>query len=206
MKKHTLESLEAEGYRIRNVKITDVFLGFDDLDFFTLRLILAGYEGDFVYGGYCLGNKCLSPSNEMEVTVSKEGMESVMRILDVADASDLIDLKGKYVRTAEKNREEGIKIIGNIIQDKWFDYGTFFYPDSKTTESYGPCHQYVSSSCVDGSCSVARALAEGSLPLRNLACEKCQKKKNKGCDDCALNGTPVCIKSIESEEKRSDET
>lgn len=206
MKKHTLESLEADGYKIRNAKITNVFLGFDEHDCFTLYLMLEGNGWGIAYGGYCLGNGCLSPSNDFAANASAKGMESVMRILKVVGVSHLCDLKGQYVRTAEKGYEGIIKIIGNILEDKWFDYGTFFDSESTQVENKGPCHRYVSSSCVDGSCSVARAMAEGSIPLRNLACEKCQKKKNKGCDDCALNGTPVCMKSIESEEKRSDET
>ena len=35
-------------------------------------------------------------------------------------------MKGKYIRIAHKGFGSSVKIIGNIIKDKWFDYGTFF--------------------------------------------------------------------------------
>lgn len=55
MKKYTLETLEAEGYQIRNAKIMNVFFGFDDHDCFTLRLALKGDGWGADYGGYCPG-------------------------------------------------------------------------------------------------------------------------------------------------------
>lgn len=40
--------------------------------------------------------------------------------------SELLKLKGKYIRIAHKDLGSTIEIIGNIIKDKWFDYKTFF--------------------------------------------------------------------------------
>ena len=40
--------------------------------------------------------------------------------------SDLLKMKGKYVRIAHKGLGNSIKIIWNIIKDKWFDLESFF--------------------------------------------------------------------------------
>lgn len=40
--------------------------------------------------------------------------------------SDLLRMKEKYIRVAHKGLGSSIKIIGNIIKNKWFDYETFF--------------------------------------------------------------------------------
>ena len=45
---------------------------------------------------------------------------------DVVGVSRLEDMQGKYVRVAIKGWGSTIKIIGNIINDRWFDYKTFF--------------------------------------------------------------------------------
>ena len=43
--------------------------------------------------------------------------------------------KGKYVRVATKGWGSTVKIIGNILEDKWFDYESFF--DDKEKEEAG---------------------------------------------------------------------
>ena len=37
-----------------------------------------------------------------------------------------VSLKGKYVRVATKGWVNPIKIIGNLIEDRWFDYESFY--------------------------------------------------------------------------------
>ena len=49
-----------------------------------------------------------------------------MRIMDTVGVEKFQDLKGKYVRVATKGWGDSVKIIGNIIKDKWFDVETFF--------------------------------------------------------------------------------
>lgn len=48
----------------------------------------------------------------------------------IASVSRLEDMKGKYVRVATKKWGDTVKIIGNIIKDRWFDYQSF-YADKK---------------------------------------------------------------------------
>lgn len=54
------------------------------------------------------------------------GMKAILTIMRVVGVDSLNDMKGKYVRVATKGWGETVKIIGNIINDEWFDYGTFF--------------------------------------------------------------------------------
>lgn len=58
--------------------------------------------------------------------ISEKGCEAIMRIMDTVGESELLNMKGKYIRVAHKGWGDTVKIIGNIIKDKWFDYGTFF--------------------------------------------------------------------------------
>lgn len=53
-----------------------------------------------------------------------------MRIMDIVGVSRLEDMEGKYVRVATKKWGDTVKIIGNIIKDRWFDYQSF-YADKK---------------------------------------------------------------------------
>ena len=53
------------------------------------------------------------------------GMESIARIMDTVGVAKLSDLKGKYIRAAITG-DKRLKIIGNIINNKWFDIESFF--------------------------------------------------------------------------------
>lgn len=45
--------------------------------------------------------------------------------MDTVGVAKLSDLKGRYIRAAA-TRDKRLKIIGNIINDKWFDIESFF--------------------------------------------------------------------------------
>lgn len=49
-----------------------------------------------------------------------------MRIMDTIGVANFQSLKGKYCRVAVKGWGDTVKIIGNIIDDKWFDPESFF--------------------------------------------------------------------------------
>ena len=49
-----------------------------------------------------------------------------MNIMNVVGVERFNDMKGKYVRVAIKGLGSPVKIIGNIIEDKWFDPELFF--------------------------------------------------------------------------------
>ena len=125
MKKYTQEQLTEAGYSIENALITNVDLSMADHGCLTLAMTLEGSGWGVVYGGYCLGKGYLGADDDF-FDGSAAGMEYLMRIMDTVGVEKLQDLKGKYVRVANKGWGSSVKIIGNIIKDKWFDTETFF--------------------------------------------------------------------------------
>lgn len=125
MKKYTQEQLTEAGYSIENALITNVDLSMADHGCLTLAMTLEGSGWGVVYGGYCLGKGYLDADDDF-FDGSSSGMEYLMRIMDTVGVEKFQDLKGKYVRVAAKGWGNPVKIIGNIINDKWFDAETFF--------------------------------------------------------------------------------
>ena len=108
---------------IENAKIIKVSLNMADHGCLTLDLILKGNGWGCVFGGYILGKGSLG-SKKFEG--SAKGMEAIMRIMDTIGVENLEDAKGKYVRVKLGDWGDSISCIGNIIEDKWFDYKEFF--------------------------------------------------------------------------------
>ena len=125
MKKYTQEQLIESGYRIENALITNVDLSMADHGCLTLVMTLEGGGWGVVYGGYCLGKGYLGADDDF-FDGSAAGMEYLIRIMDTVGVEKFQDLKGKYVRVADKGWGSSVKIIGNIIKNKWFDAETFF--------------------------------------------------------------------------------
>lgn len=137
MKKWTKKQLEANGYELKNAYIKNVSFGIKDYGFLFLTLTLEGdgwgvnYMCPSVGRKYYINGESIKDGNAANFEGYEGGAEAIVRILDVVDCFELESLKGKYIRAAIK-RGESVKIIGNIIKDQWFDYGSFF-DDMKTT-------------------------------------------------------------------------
>lgn len=125
MKKFTEEELKELGYELLNAEVANVSLNMKDHGCLTLSIALQGAGYGVVYGGYCLGKGYLGADDDF-FKGSAKGMEAIMRIMDVVGVESLEDMKGKYVRIANKGLGSSVKIIGNIISNKWFDYESFF--------------------------------------------------------------------------------
>ena len=125
MKKYTQEQLTEAGYSIENALITNIDLSMADHGCLTLAMTLEGSGWGAVYGGYCLGKGYLDADDDF-FDGSAAGMEYLIRIMDTIGVEKFQDLKGKYVRVATKGWGNSVKIIGNIINNKWFDAETFF--------------------------------------------------------------------------------
>lgn len=123
MKEWTKELLEKEGYTIENAKIGQADLSMRDRGCFTLSMPITGDGWGAVYGGYVLGKGYLGAT---QFKGSALGIESVMRIMDTVGVDTFHGLKGEHIRVATKGWGSPVKIIGNVIKDKWFDYDTFF--------------------------------------------------------------------------------
>lgn len=118
-----LDELIAAGYSVENAKITSVSLNMKDHGCLTLDMELEGAGWGVIYGGYCLGKGYLGAKEFMGID---KGVEAIMRIMNTVGVSDLFDMKGKHVRVASKGLGSTVKIIGNIVDDVWFDYEKFF--------------------------------------------------------------------------------
>jgi hypothetical protein len=122
---YTYDKLTESGYKIENALIENVDLSMADYGCLTLAMTLKGGGWGVVYGGYCLGKGYLGADDDC-FEGSAAGMEYLMRIMDTVGVEKFQDLKGKYVRVAVKGWGDQVKIIGNILKDKWFDAETFF--------------------------------------------------------------------------------
>lgn len=125
MKNYTYDKLTEAGYTIENALITNVDLSMADYGCLTLSMVLEGAGWGVNYGGYCLGKGYLGADDDY-FNGSAAGTEYLMRIMDTVGVEKFQDLKGKYVRVAIKGLGNPVKIIGNIIKNKWFDAETFF--------------------------------------------------------------------------------
>lgn len=122
---YTHDKLINLGYNIENALIKNVDLSMADHGCLTLAMTLDGGGWGVVYGGYCLGKGYLGADDDF-FDGSAAGMEYLIRIMDTVGVEKFQDLKGKYIRVATKGWGDSVKIIGNIIKDKWFDAETFF--------------------------------------------------------------------------------
>ena len=132
MKKLTQMELLQSGYQILNAKITDADLSMADQGVLIMRLALAGNGWSADYGGYVLGVGSLGAS---EFTGMPKGIEQIMRVMDTVGVAHFKELAGSYVRIAISRSGNGpVRIIGNIITDKWFDIADFFTEEPTNAE------------------------------------------------------------------------
>lgn len=122
MKIWTEEKLIEEGYNIRNAQIKGAELTMENCGCISLNIVVKGAGWGCVFGGYSLGHGYLGAK---EFSGYGPGMESIARIMDTVGVTKLSDLEGRYIRAATA-RDRRLKIIGNIINDKWFDIESFF--------------------------------------------------------------------------------
>lgn len=108
--------------RIENAKIISVDLSMADHGCLTLSMCLEGAGWGVIFGGRVLGKGYVGAK---DFKGSPKGIEEIMRIMDVVGSDTFNGMKGKYIRV-EVNGADFISKIGNIIEDKWFDYREFY--------------------------------------------------------------------------------
>jgi len=128
MKNWSTYELEEAGYKIENAKITNVDLSMADHGVLTLCMSLEGCGWGCVYGGYVLGKGYVGAK---EFEGSPKGMESIMRIMDIVGVDNFKDMEGKIIRVAIKGWRDTIKIIGNVLLNKWFDAESFYKDETE---------------------------------------------------------------------------
>lgn len=120
-----LENIE----EIKNAKIISTQITMADHGVLSFYLTLEGGGWGVGYGGYVIGHGYLGSK---EFSGDKgEGLEAMMRIMDVVGVDTWEDLAGKLIRVKCEGWGEPVKVIGNIMEDKWFDIDKFFKEKQK---------------------------------------------------------------------------
>ena len=91
----------------------------------TLRMVLDGGGWGCVYGGYVLGKGYVDADDDF-FEGSEQGMESIIRIMDVVGSHTFNGMEGEIIRVATKGLGSPVKIIGNALKEKWFDAESFY--------------------------------------------------------------------------------
>lgn len=123
MKTWTKDELITAGYHIVNAYIEAADLDMEDHGCLVLRMPMQLECGGVCYGGIALGHGYLGAK---EFSSNGSGLVYIMHIMDTIGVARFQSLKGKHCRVAVKSWGDTVKIIGNIIEDKWFDPASFF--------------------------------------------------------------------------------
>lgn len=107
-----LRTLNEENYVILNGKIENAILRHEE-DKLILRLVISGDGWGCNYGDYDL--------NDTEF----DGTRSLIDLMSTLQVEEFKELTDQYVRVAVENTEAPVRILGNIIYDKWFDYSNY---------------------------------------------------------------------------------
>lgn len=109
---------------IENVKITNTSITMEDHGALTFYITVEGAGIGVNLGGYCIGSGYLGAQ---EFTAeSGGGLVAMMNIMNVVGVHKWEDLKGKYCRIKTEGWGSTVSIIGNIIENQWFDVKKFF--------------------------------------------------------------------------------
>ena len=114
---------------IQNARIQSTSLTMADHGCLTFWLHLEGHGWGCGFGGYCIGFGYLGCTNFN--AENGDGLVAIMKIMDTVGVEEQEALKGKLVRVKTDGWGSGIKEIGNIIDDKWFNIETFFQDRQK---------------------------------------------------------------------------
>jgi hypothetical protein len=143
MKKLTQVELQHKGYQFQNAEISDVDTAISEDGVLRTYLVLSGNGWRIHYGGYAVG---VTNPSATEFQATAKGIELLMRLITLVGAKSVNGLVGKYVRVAVLPEVGEVKIIGNIVEDKWFDIEDFFKSEEKVSEpdTETPAEQSVS--------------------------------------------------------------
>ena len=111
-----------DSYKIENAQIIKVNLCMDN--YLTLQIALQGYKWYHTCESYIMGYR---RTETKYFDTADRSAEYIMKIMDTIGTYSLNEMKGKYVRVARKENEDQvpIRILGNIIDDKWIDIRKF---------------------------------------------------------------------------------
>ena len=114
--------------KILNAKIESVSLCFqNDILTFYLGLKIQGGAG-CCFGGYALDEYDKAEDRRLSISINPKCLEEIIKIVG---ASSWIDLMNKYLRVVDRGLGKSIAVIGNIMEDKWFNIEEFFQKAKK---------------------------------------------------------------------------
>ena len=114
--------------KILNAKIESVSCGTENsITTFGLDLKIQGGAG-CCFGGYALDEYDKAEDRRLSISINPKCLEEIIKIVG---ASSWIDLMNKYLRVVDRGIGESIAVIGNIMEDKWFNIEEFFQKAKK---------------------------------------------------------------------------
>ena len=122
---------------IRTARILDTAIVMGDHGCLTFDLMLEGNGWRVNYGGYAIAHGYRG-ATEFRAE-NGDGLEAMMLIMEVVGVDRWEDLKGKIIRAKSEWRSgSSVDIIGNIIEDKWFNIREFFATKTLTKKKQEP--------------------------------------------------------------------
>ncbi len=108
---------------IINARIANTTLGIEDHGVMTFWLHLEWPGAGQGLGGYMLDHT--DSENHDERIGHGHGIIAMRKILETVGVDSWEQLKGKLVRIKKNHRYDDPPILGNILDDKWFDLRGF---------------------------------------------------------------------------------
>ena len=104
---------------IENAVIESTMLGYEDHGIFTAFVFVKGSGLGCGFGGYRMDQ--WDEAKKERIAKNGYGLEFIKRVLAVVGAPTWEKLPGHHCRVETEGLGGGIRRIGNIIDDKWFD-------------------------------------------------------------------------------------
>ena len=108
--------------KIENMKISNTFLGRDN-GILTFYLVLEAKNGGVTIGGYALDRFDTFRNKRVADCRSFELIDEILKVVGVDWWEELT---GKYIRVQTNGVGSRVTKIGNIIQDEWLNFESFF--------------------------------------------------------------------------------
>lgn len=104
-----------------NAKITSTKLGIEDHGIMTFNLQLDYGGSGQGAGGYAL---CRYDKGLQKRVGTADGMDLIMRIMEVVGVEKWEDLAGKLIRVKQEHTK--VHAVGNILSEEWLNFEEFF--------------------------------------------------------------------------------
>lgn len=103
--------------RTINGIIIDTYLGISPIGRFTFKISVKCERKIVTIGEYIMDEK----GENGEFKIPNKTLDIILQIMGVIGVERWEDLKGKYVRINDNEWGETSEIIGNIVEDKWYN-------------------------------------------------------------------------------------